>query len=179
MKGDNPLLVAQEDGHSVETMLRTYAAWIKGAKPEDVEGIKQAMTARPSIDAVGDESGVCGPLQSPDLATIWPPTEQIDGLRGATGDTMNGPAQAPSVCFNRSKGGKTDTEELAGVPGLFGPDGPHPFGAALLALTRWDNLDRVATVRDERLESYNRALRALSSHGRSSSPEPFQNDERI
>jgi integrase len=28
MKGDNPLLVAQEDGHSVETMLRTYAAWI-------------------------------------------------------------------------------------------------------------------------------------------------------
>jgi integrase len=28
MKGDNPLLVAHEDGHSVETMLRTYAAWI-------------------------------------------------------------------------------------------------------------------------------------------------------
>ena len=23
------------------------------------------------------------------------------------------------------------------MPGLFGPDGPHPFGAALRALTRW------------------------------------------
>jgi hypothetical protein len=29
-------VVAYEDGHSVATMERTYAAWTKGAKPEDV-----------------------------------------------------------------------------------------------------------------------------------------------
>jgi hypothetical protein len=61
---DNPLLVAQEDGHSVETMLRTYAAWIKGAKSEDIERIKRAMASRPSTDGVGDESGARGPLES-------------------------------------------------------------------------------------------------------------------
>ncbi len=32
MIGHNRLLVAQEDGHSVETMERAYAAWTKGAK---------------------------------------------------------------------------------------------------------------------------------------------------
>lgn len=48
MAGHNRLLVAQEDGHSVETMERTYAAWTKGAKPEDVELIKAALAARPS-----------------------------------------------------------------------------------------------------------------------------------
>ena len=50
MKGDNPLLVAQEDGHSVDTMLRTYAAWIKGAKPEDLERIKKAMEGCPQAN---------------------------------------------------------------------------------------------------------------------------------
>jgi hypothetical protein len=43
MIGHNRLLVAQDDGHSVATMERTYAAWTKGAKPEDVELIKQAF----------------------------------------------------------------------------------------------------------------------------------------
>jgi len=43
MIGHNRLLVAQDDGHSVSTMERTYAAWTKGAKPEDVEIIKQAL----------------------------------------------------------------------------------------------------------------------------------------
>src|SRR5437016_1878508 len=36
------------DCHSVATMERTYAAWTKGAKPEDVELIKQAMARRPT-----------------------------------------------------------------------------------------------------------------------------------
>jgi hypothetical protein len=30
-------------------MLRTYAAWIKGAKPEDIERIKKAMEGRPRL----------------------------------------------------------------------------------------------------------------------------------
>jgi hypothetical protein len=40
MIAHNRLLVAYEDGHSVATMERTYAAWTKGAKPEDVELIE-------------------------------------------------------------------------------------------------------------------------------------------
>ena len=33
MAGHNRLLVAQEDGHSVETMERTYAAWTRAQSP--------------------------------------------------------------------------------------------------------------------------------------------------
>jgi len=47
MVGHNRLLVAQEDGHSVATMERTYAAWTKGATPDDVELNKLAMAACP------------------------------------------------------------------------------------------------------------------------------------
>ena len=53
MLDHNRLLVAHDDGHSVSTMERTYAAWIRGAKPEDLEKIKAAMAARPSTDSVG------------------------------------------------------------------------------------------------------------------------------
>jgi integrase len=68
MVGHNRLLVAQDDGHSVSTMERTYAAWITGAKPEDIERIKAAMAARPSTDgdgAVGTGSHAVGEGQVP------------------------------------------------------------------------------------------------------------------
>jgi hypothetical protein len=58
MVGHNRLLVAQDNGHSVATMERTYAAWITGAKPEDIERIKAAMPARPSTDGVGENTGI-------------------------------------------------------------------------------------------------------------------------
>jgi hypothetical protein len=48
MIGHNSLMVAYEDGHSVATVERTYAAWTRGAKPEDVELLKQAMAGRPT-----------------------------------------------------------------------------------------------------------------------------------
>lgn len=32
----------------------TYAAWITGAKPEEIERIKAAMPARPATDGVGE-----------------------------------------------------------------------------------------------------------------------------
>jgi len=133
MKGDNPLLVAQEDGHSVETMLRTYAAWIKGAKPEDIERIKRAMGARPSTEGIGDESGVRGPLESPKMATNWPPAEQIQGLSVPVTTTVSAAARVPSVCFNRENGGKSATEELAGVEGFEPPNG----GIKTRCLTTW------------------------------------------
>jgi integrase len=58
MVGHNRLLVAQDDGHSVSTMERAYAAWITGAKPEDIERIKAAMAARSSTDGVGGNIGI-------------------------------------------------------------------------------------------------------------------------
>jgi hypothetical protein len=43
MAGKNPLLVAKQHGHGVNTMLEVYAAWIEGAKESDVEAIRRAM----------------------------------------------------------------------------------------------------------------------------------------
>jgi hypothetical protein len=56
MIGHNRLLVAYDDRHSVAMMERAYAAWTKGAKPEDVELIKQAMAGRPTTYDGGDDS---------------------------------------------------------------------------------------------------------------------------
>ena len=48
MIGKNLLKLAQEDGHSVQTMLATYAAWINGATEGDITLIKQAMQCAPA-----------------------------------------------------------------------------------------------------------------------------------
>jgi hypothetical protein len=37
--------LAKQHGHSVQTMLQIYAAWIEGAEDEDIETIKRAMHA--------------------------------------------------------------------------------------------------------------------------------------
>jgi integrase len=41
MIGKNPLWVAKQHGHSVQTMLEVYAAWTEGAKEADIEAIRQ------------------------------------------------------------------------------------------------------------------------------------------
>ena len=161
MKGDNPLLVAQEDGHSVETMLRTYAAWIKGAKPEDIERIRRAMASRPSTDGVGDESGARGPLESPKTATTWPPAEQIDGLTAPVAATVSGATRVPSVCFNRDNGGKSATEELAGVGGFEPPNG----GIKTRCLTTWRHPSSHPLNR-----AYHPCLRSIACSGERSRP---------
>ena len=86
MIGHNRLLVAMEDGHSVATMERTYAAWTKGAKPEDVELIKAAMGGSPKAD-VGSSAATESPLQSPEMATKWPPAKEIAGVQAVTSTT--------------------------------------------------------------------------------------------
>jgi hypothetical protein len=48
MISKNLLKLAQEDGHSVQTMRTTYAAWIKGATAGDITLIKQAMERAPA-----------------------------------------------------------------------------------------------------------------------------------
>jgi hypothetical protein len=36
-------MVAKQHGHSVEVMLRMYAAWLEGATEADIHAIKKAM----------------------------------------------------------------------------------------------------------------------------------------
>jgi hypothetical protein len=43
MLGKNVLWVAKQHGHSITTMLRTYAAWTDGAVEADVEAIERSM----------------------------------------------------------------------------------------------------------------------------------------
>jgi hypothetical protein len=47
MLGKNLLWVAKQHGHSVEVMLRMYAAWLEGATESDIHAIKQAMEKDP------------------------------------------------------------------------------------------------------------------------------------
>jgi len=51
MLGKNLLWVAKQHGHSVEVMLRMYAAWLEGATEADIHAIKQAMERRPAARA--------------------------------------------------------------------------------------------------------------------------------
>jgi hypothetical protein len=46
MIGKNPRWVAKNHGHSVQTMLEVYAAWIEGAKESDVEAIRRGPRER-------------------------------------------------------------------------------------------------------------------------------------
>ena len=81
MAGHNIMLVAEEDGHSVATMLKTYAAWTKGATAADVEVIKHAMERSPLPPTLSPSpaaprfAGLNGirPPQSPEFATKLPP----------------------------------------------------------------------------------------------------------
>jgi integrase len=43
MIGKNPLWVAKQHGHGVQTMLETYAAWLDGTTESDLRAIKAAM----------------------------------------------------------------------------------------------------------------------------------------
>jgi integrase len=49
MLGKNLLWVAKQHGHSVEVMLRMYAAWIEGATEADIQTIRNALVARPKV----------------------------------------------------------------------------------------------------------------------------------
>jgi integrase len=133
MKGDNPMLVAQEDGHSVETMLRTYAAWIKGAKSEDIERIKQAMAGRPAIDSVSEDFGARRPPDSPNLATNWPLAGQIAAIQASTPVTGALNTEHPTHSFNKGKCLTAKAKKLAGVEGFEPPNG----GIKTRCLTTW------------------------------------------
>src|ERR1700682_4112864 len=90
MLGKNLLWVAQQHGHSVEVMLRMYAAWLEGATAADIQAIKQAMEKRPPAGAVF--LGSRAPISSINAATnrarlivIRPPESPEFGSRLAVG----------------------------------------------------------------------------------------------
>ncbi len=61
MLGKNLLWVAKQHGHSVQTMLDVYAAWIEGSKESDLEAIRQAMESSPRARArMASGGGVAG-----------------------------------------------------------------------------------------------------------------------
>jgi hypothetical protein len=73
MIGTNILLVTEEDGHSVQTMLSTYATWTKGATEADIETIRRAMERSPDpIYLETQHDGVRRPQESPEFATSSP-----------------------------------------------------------------------------------------------------------
>jgi hypothetical protein len=69
MIGKNPLWVAKQHGHSVQTMLEVYAAWTEGAKEADVEAIRQAMQSSPRMPSRIEKPTALIPLRSPEFGT--------------------------------------------------------------------------------------------------------------
>jgi hypothetical protein len=78
MLGKNLLWAAKQHGHSVEVMLRMYAAWIEGATEDDIQAIRNAMEARPKVPLLpfalsspqdNARQIVLRPLESPDSAS--------------------------------------------------------------------------------------------------------------
>ena len=90
MLGRNLLWVAKQHGHSVEVMLRMYAAWLEGATEVDIHAIKQAMEKRPTARAAFLDSRTV--ISSINAATnhvaqivIRPPKSPESGSRLAVG----------------------------------------------------------------------------------------------
>jgi integrase len=76
MIGKNPLWVANQHGHSVQTMLDVYAAWTEGTKESDIAVIRHAMESRPLQLPRGAHTTACIPLASPEFGTGDPPLQR-------------------------------------------------------------------------------------------------------
>jgi hypothetical protein len=84
MLGKNLLWVAKQHGHSVEVMLRMYAAWIEGATEADIQAIRNAMDAR--------SQGHVSPFA---LASTRDPARQIVVRPLASPDSASSSASSP------------------------------------------------------------------------------------
>jgi hypothetical protein len=90
MLGKNLLWVAEQRGHSVEVMLRMYAAWLEGATEADINAIKQAMERRPGARvAIPDKRAAISTVNTgtnyPRLIVILPPESPEFGSSLAAG----------------------------------------------------------------------------------------------
>lgn len=89
MLGKNLLWVAKMHGHSVPTMLETYAAWIEGSTEADVEAIKRAIestmpTARttPLHPPESPETASRLPVEDGWGRLSWRKVQRLKGLTG-------------------------------------------------------------------------------------------------
>ena len=94
MLGKNLLWVAKQHGHSVEVMLRMYAAWLDGATDTDIYAIKQAMERRPAAPAAFLDSPAAIPAANTAtnrarLIVIRPPESPEFGSRLAVGKDLS------------------------------------------------------------------------------------------
>lgn len=79
MLGKNPLWVARQHGHSVRTVLDTYAAWLDGSTESDLIAITRALNAplvpatqaidMPITSTLGVPYGLSRPHDSPKAVT--------------------------------------------------------------------------------------------------------------
>lgn len=72
MIGKNLLWVAKQHGHSVQTMLSTYAAWTEDARDGDIQAIKRAVNGSPTFLTKRSVIGANGSLASPEFVTATP-----------------------------------------------------------------------------------------------------------
>jgi hypothetical protein len=62
MIGKNPLWVAKQHGHSVQTMLETYAAWLEETTEADLRVIQKAIEAPATSALAASATKVARPL---------------------------------------------------------------------------------------------------------------------
>ena len=88
MIGKNPLRVSEQHGHSLTTMFRTYAAWVRGATESDIPIIRSAMNSEQSAADLA-----CAQQVRPKIAPVarlvtrlatevWAPEAQMSDFPG-------------------------------------------------------------------------------------------------
>jgi hypothetical protein len=83
MVGKSPLWVAKQHGHSIETMLRIYAAWTEGAVDTDLKAIRRAMRHGPGRCKQVEEFA-SGLNSSPPLPTAADPDPSVGSPQAET-----------------------------------------------------------------------------------------------
>lgn len=97
MIGKNLLKLTSEDGHSLQTMVSTYAAWTERATDADVAFIRQAMSEPPC------PMNIDGGHESARLPRFRPAAQIGDRGDGSTGEDSSPALPAihrPSPRFN-------------------------------------------------------------------------------
>ena len=144
-------------------MERTYAAWTRGAKPEDVELIKAAFAGRPpGYDYSADTSRhrrrrySKRPLKSPGAVTKLSTEAVVEGINapGVAVETEESKAVSP---FIREKLRRNRRKKIWLGWKNYSALRASPLRGRPPGVDTLDYLGRLATARYEQLKSYNRA----------------------
>ncbi len=111
MVGKNPLWVAKQHGHSVQTMLEVYTAWTEGAKESDIEAIRRAMESRPTENALPSIA-----IQEPAQAAVSTNTDPLEVPGFATSTPLEHPRPGVTCGTKRKNtGGERGIRTLEGL----------------------------------------------------------------